>query len=56
MKTSEQWYKDLENWATIIDYDWWDRQNFQYSYYEELITEREFFHRLFRSTTDRMKK
>ena len=34
----------------ILDPDGWDRKNFQYSFYEELITLDEFFNRRINST------
>ena len=34
----------------IYDADGWDRSNFQYSFYEELITNEEFNQRLMMST------
>ena len=54
-KTSEEWYN--EGYATfnnksliILDPDGWDRQNYQYSWYEEKITLKEFEKRLSFST------
>ena len=49
VKTSAEWEK-LGDWK-ILDPDGWDRGgNFQYSFYEELITYEEYMHRLIRST------
>jgi len=49
LKTSEQWVK--EKGSKILDPDGWDRKNFQFSFYEELISEQEFTHRLLHSTS-----
>ena len=48
LKTSDEWSKSTNH--TILDPDGWDRTNCQYSFYEELITESEFYSRLYRST------
>lgn len=48
LKTSEQWYWDYP--IQIIDPDGWDRKNFEYSWYEELITFAEFDRRAMNST------
>jgi len=48
VKTSEEWQKESN--VTIYDPDGWDRKNFQYSWYEELITRAEFEHRAMYST------
>jgi len=50
-KTSNEWrlsnkYKNI----MILDPDGWDRANYNFSFYEELITEEEFNNRLLRST------
>lgn len=50
-KTSNEWslsdkYKDI----MILDPDGWDRTNYNFSFYEELVTEEEFNNRLLRST------
>ena len=37
LRTSEEWQK-LQPDTVILDPDGWDRQNFQYSWYEELIS------------------
>lgn len=50
LATSEEWYKELNPPYTIIDPDGWDRSNYQFSYFEELITEKEFNRRLMYST------
>lgn len=51
-KTSHQWYQLIpsEYKLVIMDPDGWDRTNYQYSFYEELITEVEFKFRLMKST------
>jgi hypothetical protein len=48
LKTSEQWYVDYP--IQILDADGWDRDNFQYSWFEELITFQEFDRRAMAST------
>lgn len=48
-KTSKEWY-DLNPKPTIIDPDGWDRSNYRYSFYEELITKIEFDKRRMCST------
>ncbi|UYE96224.1 hypothetical protein [Vibrio alginolyticus] len=35
----------------VMDPDGWDRQNFEYSWYEETITILEFWDRVYNSTT-----
>lgn len=47
--TSKQWAD--KKGITVLDPDGWDRQNFEYSYYEELINEAEFDKRCHYSTT-----
>jgi hypothetical protein len=49
LKTSEEWQKQFPN-TKVIDPDGWDRQNFQYSWFEEKITLIEYTSRLHRST------
>lgn len=53
-RTSEEWYKEFR--YIILDPDGWDRKNFQFSWYEEEITYKEFIHRAMRSTISNMKK
>jgi len=48
LKTSEQ-RNDID-WIIILDADWRDRKNFEYSFYKELITQKEYNQRLWRST------
>lgn len=52
LQTSLQWYNDLypEGELAIMDPDGWDRSNWQYSFYDEKITEEEFNKRLMNST------
>lgn len=52
LKTSDEWFKLFpeEYNLKIIDPDGWDRTNFQYSFYEEKISEKEFKTRLMSST------
>ena len=49
LMTSEEWSKEYIL-AEIIDPDGWDRSNFQYSWYEEKISFKEFEQRAMRST------
>lgn len=48
-KTSQEWQLEHPN-PTVYDPDGWDRTNFQYSWYEELITYDEYQKRLMSST------
>lgn len=54
LRTSEQWLAkhiaegDL---TAIIDPDGWDRYNYRYSFYEEEISEEEYYRRRGHSTT-----
>lgn len=45
-KTSEQWQAELEMDVKVLDPDGWDRENYQYSFYEERITELEYRQRV----------
>jgi len=52
--TSDQWlkqpeYKDIK----ILDPDGWDRQNYQFSFFEELIDKTEFRKRVMFSTVSK---
>ena len=49
LKTSEQWQQQFPN-VKVINPDGWDRKNFQYSWYEELITYDEYCQRVVVST------
>jgi hypothetical protein len=49
-KTSADWHKEIYTEYIIIDPDGWDRINFDYSFYKELITSDEFIYRIMRST------
>jgi len=50
--TSEQWQHIFQDNFTILDPDGWDRTpvNFEYQWYEELITFEEFEKRILMST------
>ena len=48
-KTSDEWMKDEKN-LTVLDPDGWDRKNYEFSFYKELITKEEFNNRVFQST------
>lgn len=50
LKTSEEWQENCL--VKVIDPDGWDRMNYQYSWYEEKITKREFEKRLMVSTLE----
>jgi hypothetical protein len=52
LKTSAEWETLVPtDWKLkILDPDGWDRKNYQYSFFEELITQQEFVNRVFRST------
>ena len=47
--TSHQW-QQIHPDPVVMDPDGWDRQNYQFSWYEELITEEEYFVRVSTST------
>ena len=49
-KTSKQWLDLDTNGLIISDPGGWDRSNYQYSFFEELITKEEFVRRLLNST------
>jgi hypothetical protein len=50
-KTSEKWANVLlKDGEMILDPDGWDRENFQYSFFEEMINEEEFRRRMMFST------
>lgn len=48
--TSADWFDLTSGDFIIMDADGWNRQNYQYSFYEELITKEEFEKRLLTST------
>jgi hypothetical protein len=50
LKTSEEWQKIYFDKIVVYDPDGWDRMNFNYSWYEELIDETEFNRRICHST------
>ncbi len=50
LKTSQEWLK-LKPLIMLLDPDGWNRTNFQYSFYEEKITQEEFDKRLSYSTS-----
>lgn len=49
-KTSEDWYAELGGKYIILNPDGWDRKNYLWSYYEELITIAEYNERVMNST------
>jgi hypothetical protein len=48
-RTSREW-QALKQDILVYDPDGWDRKNFDYSWYEELITEEEYDLRVSKST------
>ena len=48
--TSSEWMDLLDQGITILDADGWQRDNFNYSFNEELISKREYMNRLTQST------
>ncbi len=58
LKTSEEWYKGYteRTGITILDPDGWDRKNYEFSWYRELLTQEEFAGRVMFSTVRRTKK
>jgi len=48
-RTSNEW-QQLKPEIIVYDPDGWDRKNYQFSWFEELITEEEYNYRLLRST------
>ncbi len=50
--TSKDWYATLfpNKEVVVLDPDGWDRTNFQFSWFEELITEQQFHLRVMSST------
>ena len=49
LKTSQQWQAQFG--CMVYDPDGWDRGNYEYSWYEERISESEFKERVSNSTT-----
>ena len=50
LKTSWEWKQYLQNLCWITDPDGWDRKNWEFSFFQEMITEEEFHRRLALST------
>lgn len=48
-KSSQQW-QSLYPYPKVLDPDGWDRENYNYSWYEELITLEEYNRRVSNST------
>jgi hypothetical protein len=48
-KTSADWQEE-KPYPVVYDPDGWDRKNFQFSWFEELITEEEYETRTLKST------
>jgi hypothetical protein len=49
LKTSEQWQAELPH-IKVLDPDGWDRTNYQFSWFEELISFEEYQKRMMYST------
>lgn len=49
-KTSEKWQELDNSGVVVLDPDGWDRKNYQFSFYEELITHEEYERRKMFST------
>lgn len=50
-KTSEEWSKDPKFLdTTVLDPDGWDRQDFEFSWFQEKITASEYEYRMINST------
>lgn len=52
LKSSEEWQKQFKHLIYVMDPDGWDRKNFDYSWYDEKITKKEFFNRVCQSTCE----
>lgn len=50
LKTSEDWKKEDISGTIVLDPDGWDRSSYQFSFYEELITEEDYNMRKMMST------
>lgn len=50
VKTSGEWEKEDDSGVIVLDPDGWDRTNYEYSYYEELVTKEEYDMRKMYST------
>lgn len=58
LKSGAEWYKELypNNELKIMDYDGWDRGDFDYSWNEDKIDLKEFHHRLGECTVQIIRK
>jgi len=50
LKTSEEWAREDISGIVVLDPDGWDRSNYEYSYYKEKITHKEYKIRQMMST------
>lgn len=50
LKTSKEWVEIIDDGVKIMDPDGWDRQNYDYSFNQEKISEGEFLYRRSLST------
>jgi len=53
LKTSDEWQKIC--YVRILDPDGWDRKNFDYSWFKEKISKKEFEKRMMFSTVENFK-
>ncbi len=49
LRTSDKWQEEFPT-PRVMDPDGWDRKNYQYSWFEELISEQEYKKRVCSST------
>jgi hypothetical protein len=49
-RTSKDWQEELKEAVVVYDGDGWDRQNWHFSWEQELITKEEFLNRAVLST------
>jgi hypothetical protein len=49
-QTSQQWQESFKDWFKVLDADGWDRKSFNFSWFEEKITQEEFISRVMKSS------
>lgn len=49
-QTSDNWSRRLRDGIQILDPDGWDRKDYEHSWYQEFITQKEFEKRFMHST------
>jgi len=52
LKTSEEWQQEFIDKLLVVDPDGWDRDNFYWSWHQELISEEEWWRRVNESTIE----